>query len=90
MKIEEEIKKLENKLFRQLARDFSHPELGEDEIIRNSMAIIYPFLELFQKEQNKLIKENKRQKAKLLSAQVFDYDDLSDQAKKDFLIKNGK
>ncbi len=49
-----------------------------------------PDLEIALKEQNELIEENKRLKAKLLSAQVFDYDDLSDQAKKDFMIKDDK
>ncbi len=78
MKIEEIIKNIKKELYTNT--------VCTNDFLKN----ILPDFESALKEYNKLIEENKRLKAKLLAAQVFDYDDLSDQAKKDFMIKDGK
>ncbi len=78
MKIEEIIEKVKKELYTNT--------VCTDVFFKNILCDLKSAL----KEQNELIEENKRLKDKLLAAQVFDYDDLSDQAKKDFMIKDGK
>jgi len=93
MKIDELINAVNNNLTqikKILKNQLNHEDNRFYEIQKEMLDLFPSTLESIQKEQNELIEENKRLKAKLLAAQVFDYDDLSDQAKKDFLIKDGK
>ena len=79
MKIEEIIEKIT----KELKDTHCCPECGDFKKCEFLEKII-PDLEAAEKEQDELIEENKRLKKTLRQAQVYDYDDLTDEAKKDF------
>jgi len=56
MKIEEVIEKVKKELYKQLTCDFANSDLGEAEIIANSINIIQSNLEAVLEEQNELIR----------------------------------
>ncbi len=94
MKIEEVIENVKKEFFKQFTSDFANPDLGEAEIIANSVNIIQSNLELILKEQNELIEKNKDLKNALRNCMDYAnvYDSFKDYQLRKFedLIKDSK